>query len=605
MGNSSLFSKWMSLSPLEISKLEFPLDLRLKQEDIFATRDLMEIASIKCERLFSVLILLFDSLRNGQICLYLDSLPAKYEIFFPKEELSEFMESTEQGKYFPLIGGEDSSPVVCFNDKEKGRVLYFQRYFVHEKRLKEQLSLFVSASNQKEEHSISEIILKLYEPERVLNKSGVPIVSDPVQVGAIKTSLKSGFSVISGGPGTGKTSIMVNLLRGFLEMGYDSDSMALCAPTGRAAQRMTEALNQGLCSIKSLTDEEKQLFDLKGQTLHKLLGYTSRGGFFRNREHPLQHQILIMDEASMVDVILMSRFFEALVPGYSKVVFLGDKDQLPSVEAGAVFAHLIPSEGQQSIWPASVLKTCYRSDKNILSIASAINKNLDLTEVFSKGNESFQFHSSRDFSLPEFLKAWLNDLIEPLSQMHQFCSTSSVSQWEEKRESFYSLFETLESRGILCASKAGRFGTDALNQECRAYICRKLTVRQGMGMHPGMPAMITRNDYSLELFNGDSGVIFEDINLNSYFVTRKEGVLSIYPLERIDSPISSYAVTIHKSQGSEYDKIAVFLPDEAGFLKMLSPQLLYTAVTRAKSSVEMVGDLKTLAQRMRAFEERG
>ena len=180
--------------------------------------------------------------------------------------------------------------------------------------------------------------------------------------------------VVSGGPGTGKTSLLVNMLRAMVKTGTDPSRIVLAAPTGRAAQRMTESLVASLATIVDPDENDRGLGRLSGSTLHKLLVYSSRtGGFLYGSRRPIPADVIAVDEVSMVDVVMMDRLFQAIDPQRTRVILLGDKDQLPSVEAGSVLADMSPDAGSAFAQHFVVLKNVYRSAGKLLDLAQAIN----------------------------------------------------------------------------------------------------------------------------------------------------------------------------------------------------------------------------------------
>jgi exodeoxyribonuclease V alpha subunit len=209
-----------------------------------------------------------------------------------------------------------------------------------------------------------------------VSKNGALLIKDRHQINAIKLALSSQFSIISGGPGTGKTSLMVNILRCLVRAHIhtekidtekiDIEKILLAAPTGRAAQRMTEAVSGNISTIANPSPEDIRLLKLKGATLHKILKYKAYKNDFHYKDtNPLPASVIVVDEASMIDVVMMDKFLQAIDPAKTRLIFMGDKDQLPSVEAGA---------------PA--LTCCRLQNKSIME--SARNTNLfRLTQLFN------------------------------------------------------------------------------------------------------------------------------------------------------------------------------------------------------------------------------
>ena len=321
--------------------------------DYMTIRDLIEFSGCEDDTALEIiLITMFAVLEEGSLCLDLDQ-----ERFLGRfspdmkgkavETISDFLAGLAEHRYNKIItsNGNEYMPLIL-EEYGGNRLLYFQKYYVHKSRLEERIDTFLreDASFDVQCREFDNILEEIYSPPLAIRvgKAGAPITKDPVQVKAIRLALRSGFSIISGGPGTGKTSLMVNILRCLVRAGIRVSDIILGAPTGRAAQRMTEAIQKNIATIEEPSSEDSSLLDLKGSTLHKILRYSSyKNDFYYRETNPLPASVVILDEVSMVDVVMLNRFLQALDPGKTRLILLGDKDQLPSVEAGSVFADMI------------------------------------------------------------------------------------------------------------------------------------------------------------------------------------------------------------------------------------------------------------------------
>ena len=398
--------------------------------DYLTIWDLLQLADY-CEDyvLSAILLCMFDTLQEGSLCLDLEksNLKSRLQIFADKQVSSDtaekFLSGLDQHQYDGFISrNRDQFLPLVLSECENRRLLYFQKYYVFEKQLKKRIEKLLAISDahtemRLDETTVDDPVQKIFSPELVLrvSKEGSPIAMDPYQVDAIRLALSSGFSIISGGPGTGKTSLMVNMLRCIVRAGIDFSSIILCAPTGRAAQRMTEAIHNNIRTIRSPDHYDLKLLNLKASTLHKALHYRKYlNDFYYREQNPLPASVVIMDEVSMVDVAMMEKFLRAINPVGTRVILLGDKDQLPSVEAGAVFGSMIPQSRETKTFQNHlvVLKNNYRSGIRLQSLAQQINSGkissfapVSFKEAMSLENDQWAV------VIPKTAEQWQKDLV--------------------------------------------------------------------------------------------------------------------------------------------------------------------------------------------------
>jgi exodeoxyribonuclease V alpha subunit len=371
------------------------------------------------------------------------------------------------------------------------------------------------------------------------------------QVAAIRLALTSKVLVMTGGPGVGKTTIVRAILRILAAKGTE---LLLCAPTGRAAKRMTEATG------------------FEAKTIHRLLEVDPKGGGFkRGEDNPLDCDLLVVDEASMVDVVLMQALLKA-APDKAALLIVGDIDQLPSVGPGQVLADVIASGAVPVVRLIEVFRQAAQS--RIITSAHRINQG-SIPDLSPPGPESdFYFVPADD---PELAVGRIIELVK----------TRIPKRFG---------LDPIRDIQVLCPMNRGGVGARSLNIELQAALNpagdRKVE-RFGWTFAPGDKVMQIENDYDKEVYNGDIGTI-DDVDSNAgEIVTRFDGRCVTYGFGELDMLVPAYAATIHKSQGSEYP--AVIIPVLTQHYPMLQRNLLYTGVTRGKRLVVLVGQKKAIA----------
>ncbi|MBL4849761.1 MAG: exodeoxyribonuclease V subunit alpha [Planctomycetes bacterium] len=454
--------------------------------------------------------------------------------------------------------------------------------------------------------------------------SGAPLELAPEQVQAVETTLGGSLTVVSGGPGTGKTSILANLLRVLIRVGIEPTSIALAAPTGKAAQRVRESLEASLAQLSAPDPEDERLAaDLpEASTLHRLLGASRRGTWFRHHEHdPLAEQVVIVDEGSMIDLHLFDRLVRALRPG-ARLILLGDADQLPSVGAGTVLRDLIPPTGPatppESTHPLAAcsvrLTRNYRMDPKdpggsaVLGLAQAIQAGASVegllesrakvAEVEFEGVESLLRESGEDV-LEAFLRRWFQTQIRSLPDFAQVLRTpfalSETGQFEAvDLARLEGLFAHYARARILCPTRVHYQGVNTINAALHQTLQITFGASAAAAYVLGEPLLATVNDYEKGLFNGDQGLVLQ-VQPTPGASPRPRGVFATstgyrsFPLDLLHGQIEhAFATTVHKAQGSEFEHVALVLPERETAL--LTREVLYTAVTRARRSVVLIGD---------------
>ena len=437
---------------------------------------------------------------------------------------------------------------------------------------------------------------------------------DGPQRKAVESAVTRRFTVVTGGPGTGKTTIVCSILRALIARGLSTEDIALVAPTGRAAQRMGESLREQCAGARGLDEALRlRIESLKGSTIHSLLGgFPPNWKYTADNRLPLK--LVVVDESSMVDVMLMRALIEAL-PDDCRLVLLGDRDQLPSVEVGAVLGDIVDGGATSCVVRLGASK---RFAEEIARCAEAINAGdvpgfLKNAGALPADDDSWpdRLKSSGTgcFRLPLTAEAekrrdachaavvrWAGDYGLLTNLAGGLVALASRKEWKDDpaltngilSENAKALFEALVRSRILVVVRRGPYGVKMIND---------LLVAKRFGKTPsnelskaGVPVIVTRNTPNHAcgaLFNGDIGVTVKGPAGMVVLFKRGDKVVSC-PIALLPEHELAYAITVHKSQGSEYGNVLVVLPDDKAH-PLISRQLLYTAVTRAKERAVILG----------------
>ncbi len=461
----------------------------------------------------------------------------------------------------PLVSDGGTSPLVLHN-----RRLYLHRYYRYETRLAEQIRA-MAASPQTAEPG-GDLADRLFD-------AGAPTTDWQRQ--AARMALLQTLTIICGGPGTGKTTTVVKILALLLEAaeGRRDLTVALAAPTGKAAMRLGEAIGQSLKRL-TLPDNIGTRMPTAASTLHRLLGVRLGSVQFRhNRENPMGWDVVVVDEASMVDLAMMSKLVDAIKPG-ARLILLGDKDQLASVESGAVLGDFIRGLPRNTV----ELQKTYRFDTHIKRLAEAING--------ADSAAAWTVLADPQAASVTLLEEEVIGFIS--SRYTRFMAAANEPGGADCRE----VFALFNSFRVLSAVHYGNRGVEALNRRVEQALARRGFGCRPETWYPGRPVIIARNDYGLDLYNGDIGICLTDPGTGELKVwfERADGGLLNYAPSRLPLHETVFAMTVHKSQGSEFDEVVVILPEEDN--RILSRELVYTAVTRAKTAVRLVADKEIL-----------
>ena len=620
----------------------------LVETDFQTIRDVLELADYEGPETLHVLLLdLHLALEEGSLCIEasVPSLARRLSDLVGESAANNWAErilTDLDGNSFPALIGQDaraSKPVILHSAGNR-RFLYFQKYLHHDLIFQDALDQRLAQESAPVDPSKLQVVFREILEDRPLRVEGKPLKLDAGQKFALKTALERNFAVISGGPGTGKTSIVLTLLRCLVRCGYCPERIALAAPTGRAAQRLGEAIRQGLANLDDTDSSPDSLLDgLVPQTLHQLLRYNpDRGTFGRHVENPIPADAVIIDEVSMVGLELMSHLLQALGPK-TKLILLGDKDQLPSVDAGAVLANLVGEErgtrneergtrneeraAQSSSLiphlssliphtvPVVILEKNYRSQAQIQEVARAINRQdaaiveplplvslcktpdglrivPSLSELERQGGCCFLpqngarelRHVLQEWARHQYLQASAD--LPGYQELLAQCGKLSIAEEmpPESKLAFEQLFRVLGRGRLLTLVREGPWGCVDINRFLAEQL-RPRWDRAGRSLFAGAPVLITRNDHQRQLFNGDVGITLKTPGGRLRVIFPRGDGYSAFAPEALPAHELGFALTVHKSQGSEYGQVLLILPPEGG-RRLLTKEILYTGITRAK-----------------------
>jgi exodeoxyribonuclease V alpha subunit len=376
--------------------------------------------------------------------------------------------------------------------------------------------------------------------------------------------------IITGGPGSGKTTKVAEEIVDRVTAD-PVRRIALAAPTGKAAARLTESIGARLAFLKA-SDEVRHRIPSDARTLHRLLGYQPWNDIFRSdAQHPLGEDLIIVDEASMIDVLMMDALLQALRED-AELILVGDHQQLASVEAGDVLGSIVRSPTLRPVVTELTTNHRFASQPGIASVAAAIRaERIDEAVVLLMGGTH---DDARCLPLPPKESGLLAPIVARLER----CLVATTPR---------EMLDALDKVRILCAEREGRLGVAGLNAIVERWLNTK-GLRTRDRWYQGRPVLVGANDYAAEVFNGDLGVCWagEGGRMEVHFPTPDGGTRRIAP-DRLPSVTTTWAMTVHKSQGSEFGEVVLVLPQQES--RLLTRELIYTGLTRAKRKVTLLG----------------
>jgi exodeoxyribonuclease V alpha subunit len=528
----------------------------IDSSDVVVAQRLTALAQDTDERVALAVAFVVRAVRAGSVCVALADVEQHTAIAdLPWPPAGEWLAAVAAS---PLT----LDPTVLHLDDG---LLYLDRYWIEECRVAEDVLALAGARRSGSVPDINRLFPDSFAEQR----------------GAAQLALSRALTVLTGGPGTGKTTTVARLLALLAEQaeldGKPRLRIALAAPTGKAAARLLEAVQ---LEVDALTSADRErLPALAATTLHRLLGSRpdTSSRFRHNRENRLPHDVIVVDETSMVSLTMMARLLEAVRPD-SRLLLVGDPDQLASVEAGAVLADLV--EGLTAVVdsPVATLVTPHRFGESIGALADAIRDgDADAAvRVLAAGGEHIE---------------WV-DVHQPAEVLRKVLVPHALRLREAAvLGDADAALKTLEQHRLLCAHRRGPYGVAYWNRQVERWLSEQTDMPLWADWYVGRPVLVTANDYGLGLYNGDTGVaVLRDGGLRAAMATSAGPVQ--FATGRLADVETMHAMTIHKSQGSQAVEITVLLPPTDS--RLLTRELLYTAVTRAREKVRLVGSADQL-----------
>jgi exodeoxyribonuclease V alpha subunit len=547
--------------------------------------------------------LVSKKLSEGHICINLAEIEKEWATLPPYFQNAKLQEIDLGKEKLVSKNTDHKQPFVLYQNR-----LYLQRYEQYEREIFEQILSFINQEKALANQRATQIEQNKEYLQSLFNqqKSDQP----NWQFAAVISAFINQFTIITGGPGTGKTTTVAKILAILFQFNPNL-KVALAAPTGKAAARMSESLKAASQQVDKKVREN--FMALQPATIHRLLGYIPDSPYFKHyKKLPLVHDVVIIDESSMIDAALFAKLLNA-IGSHTKLILLGDKDQLASIEAGSLFGDLCLAENainQFSEDKLNFINKVITNPLNQIPKPAKQSKHL-LAEHIIELKFSHRFNSEK--GIGKLSKAIINNEVAVIEDFIKLQNDEQVSIHTDysatafenfiagyqdyiQEKDIKTAFQKLNNLRVLCATREGEQGLYSTNKKIEDYLKGKSLISIIEEFYEHRPIMVTSNNYNLGLFNGDIGIIRKDENgiLRAHFESPDGEIIKILPglLSKVETV---FAMTIHKSQGSEFNQVLISLPNVEE-IKILTRELLYTGITRAKSKVVILGSEQIILQ---------
>jgi exodeoxyribonuclease V alpha subunit len=574
----------------------------LNTADVHTAETVCRIGQEADETVRLALALTVRALRNGSVCI---ELHAVHHTAFDEADAAIDLAALPWPDPQDWLAAMVASPLVAIGPDEAsgrplrlaGSLLYLERYWQQEELVRVELRRrFTAPAPEIDQSRLSDALQRLFDHAGL-----APGEPDRQQLAAAVSALGR-VTVLAGGPGTGKTTTVARLLALLRDQHGPALRVALAAPTGKAAARLEEAVRAAAAHLAP--EDQQRLGDITASTLHRLLGWlpSNRSRFRHDATNHLPHDVVIVDEMSMVSLTMMARLLEAVRPS-ARLILVGDPDQLSSVEAGAVLADIARASGKDADLgrrlvelgliaegdPAPVhgvvqLMRTWRFGGAIDALARAIRAADGDTaiDILRSGADDVQF-SELDLE-----SAAIETSARAFAGMAGHVREAGISMLTAARAGeVEDALAALDRHRLLCAHQRGPYGVLRWGLEVERWLSESIPGYAGDGeWYVGRPLLVTANDYEMSLYNGDTGVIVQTADGERAAFARGAAA-KLYPPVRLDAIQTVHAMTVHRAQGSQFDSVSFVVPPPDS--PLLTRELLYTAVTRARHQVLLIG----------------
>ncbi len=555
--------------------------LLLTAADLHVASRLGALGGETDERVLLAVAAAVRAVRRGSVCLSLDDVRGEApELPWPDAaawaDAVRRSDLVEQG-------------VLRWDSNVGGGLLYLDRYHRMETQVRDDLVAREQQPPPLVDHA------RLAEAVAAVRGRRADDHASDEQVAAAEAAVRRWTTIVTGGPGTGKTTTVARMLALLADQAVARGvrlSVALTAPTGKAASRLQEAVSDELAKLRGVGEAVALLGRPQGVTLHRLLGWRPDNAtrFRHDRANRLKHDVVVVDESSMVELTMMARLLEALRPD-SRLILVGDPRQLTSVGAGAVLGDLVRGYAGRPGSPVVELTTNFRSEQDIKALAAALRG-----PVGGRPDPDAVLDVLRTASdQVSFVEADTDDDVVAALRPTAVRAALLVRERAEAEDAVGAL-QALDTHRLLCAHREGPFGVRRWNGLIERWLAEEAGPDAAADLlsrwYVGRPLLVTSNDYALDVYNGETGVVVRHGARRRVYVAGAGagsgvGGLRDFAPGRLDAVETMHAMTIHKAQGSQADEVTVLLPEEGS--RLLTRELFYTAVTRARFHVRLVG----------------
>lgn len=603
----------------------------LKAIDRHLARFLTRLSGGDSREICLAVHLLNAATREGNVCLDLEAVAGRPLLLDTADDCPEVAPELDAWcrilRKSPIVGTPGDFKPLILDDSQR---LYLYRYWDDERQTKD---FFRQRMQQESEQGKGGIYVgaddqrlrSLQDGLRRLFPGNVGQETDWQKVAAL-LALLNNFAIVTGSPGTGKTTTVLKMLVLFIEFAQSRPiRIALAAPTGKAAVRLQEAIGRARETL-NCSDAVKDAIPQKAYTIHRLLGTIPDSTRSRhNNRNPLPYEVLIIDEASMVDLHMMAKVIAA-IPAKAILILIGDRDQLASVDAGAVLGDLC-GEGLLNRFSMKMVRKLQKVLGSGFPPDFRLGDSGGMQDHIVELVKNYRFDSKSGIGrISQFIKngdadgfiktikmgddpdiQWSG--LPAMTGIEKALAEAVIEGFEgylccfDRKQEYDNIYRSFERFRILCALREGPFGSANINRQVEDILRSKRLIRADNRWYIGRPIMITKNDYNLGLFNGDTGIIVKGEGSGWDRVALFEdplGRLRSFSPARLPEHETAFAMTVHKSQGSEFDRLLIILPDRD--FPFLTREILYTAISRAKKSLLLWGDehilRKTVSRRI-------